>query len=183
MSAWVTQGRLITPLRVKVHIMEVKQKKRCKDCCNLKPTHEFSMNSKYKDNKDIYCRDCKNARRKRNRDRKLAAYKENERARARRFSASIRKETLAAYGNCCACCGEDTPEFLTLDHIKNDGADHRRLLGGRSHCPSTQMYRWLKAAGFPRDNFQLLCYNCNCAKGKYGACPHSKTSVNLSEAA
>jgi hypothetical protein len=34
------------------------------------------------------------------------------------------------------------------------------------------MYRWLRDRGWPREGFQLLCWNCN--KGKYacGICPH-----------
>jgi hypothetical protein len=26
--------------------------------------------------------------------------------------------------------------------------------------------------GYPKDNFQLLCMNCNFAKGHRGECPH-----------
>lgn len=33
-------------------------------------------------------------------------------------------------------------------------------------------YRWIKKNGFP-DSVQVLCWNCNCAKGIYGYCPHS----------
>lgn len=33
-------------------------------------------------------------------------------------------------------------------------------------------YRWLKNNGFPKKDFQLLCFNCNCAKGFFGMCPH-----------
>jgi predicted HNH restriction endonuclease len=30
----------------------------------------------------------------------------------------------------------------------------------------------LKRQGFPKDEFQLLCSNCNQAKHRYGQCPH-----------
>lgn len=58
-------------------------------------------------------------------------------------------------------------EFLTIDHIDGNGAEHRRTLkrGGIT------FYRWLINNGFP-SGFQTLCYNCNCAKGQYGTCPH-----------
>ena len=39
------------------------------------------------------------------------------------------------------------------------------------------MYRWLKKHGFPKEGFQLLCYNCNCAKGFFGKCPHKKQDL------
>jgi len=31
------------------------------------------------------------------------------------------------------------------------------------------MYRWAKANGYP-DILQLLCFNCNYARGYYGVC-------------
>jgi len=78
-----------------------------------------------------------------------------------------KEEIIAAYGGKCQCCGETTLEFLTVDHINNDGAAHRRQIG-------RGLYGWLKKHGFPQDNFQLLCMNCNFAKGRYGRCPHQK---------
>ena len=81
---------------------------------------------------------------------------------------SIRKKILDHYGNRCSCCGETTPEFLAIDHINNDGAQHRKLVGG-----GDRLYRWLIANNFP-DGFQLLCHNCNVAKGIYGMCPHQR---------
>lgn len=81
----------------------------------------------------------------------------------------LRQQILNAYGGRCACCGESTPEFLAIDHVYNDGAQHRRVVGGGS-----TLYAWLKANNFPQDRFQLLCHNCNMAKGLYGQCPHAK---------
>jgi hypothetical protein len=99
-------------------------------------------------------------------------WRERERVRVKltqpRQRKQLRKETLEAYGNRCACCGETTPEFLTIDHVANDGAKHRKEIGSR-------IYEWLKENGFPKSNFQLLCFNCNCTKGIYGECPHRKT--------
>lgn len=63
----------------------------------------------------------------------------------------------------CACCNESDDRFLTVDHINNDGAEHRKSV--------SNIYSWLVRNGFP-DGFQILCYNCNCAKGIYGECPH-----------
>lgn len=80
----------------------------------------------------------------------------------------LRVEVLAAYGARCACCGEGTYEFLGVDHVDGDGAEHRKRIGGSG---STRLYRWLKTHEFP-PGFQVLCHNCNLAKGFYGHCPH-----------
>lgn len=79
-----------------------------------------------------------------------------------------RMECLIAYSSknpFCACCGESTYEFLSIDHINNDGSRHRKEMGSR------QIYSWLIKNNFP-SGFQILCHNCNMAKGFYGKCPH-----------
>lgn len=84
-------------------------------------------------------------------------------------SRALRDRVLEAYGARCLCCGETTPEFLSIDHVNNDGEAHRRELKGYGRS----IYRWLSMEGFPQDGrFQLLCHNCNMAKGAYGGCPH-----------
>jgi hypothetical protein len=90
-------------------------------------------------------------------------------AQFRRFR--IRMEMIAAYGGCCACCGEQTTEFLTLDHIYNDGAAERRA----TKMPGNQrLIERLRKQGWPKDRYQLLCFNCNCTKGFFGQCPHQR---------
>ena len=77
-----------------------------------------------------------------------------------------RKTVLSHYGGKCVCCGETEPLFLTIDHINNDGAKHRKKTKG------IQFYPWIIRNGFPED-LQILCWNCN--MGKYhngGICPH-----------
>lgn len=62
------------------------------------------------------------------------------------------------------------PCFLSIDHIDGKGAQHKReVIKERS---SYAVYKWLKDHGFPKDNFRLLCHNCNQARGAYGHCPH-----------
>jgi len=78
-----------------------------------------------------------------------------------------RLEALAAYGAQCACCGETTEEFLGIDHINGGGTAHRRERG----LLGNNLNRWLRQQGYPSE-FQVLCHNCNLAKGFYGACPH-----------
>ena len=69
----------------------------------------------------------------------------------------------------CACCGETEVEFLGIDHIDGDGAQHRREV-----LPS-RIYRWLIKNKFPA-GIQVSVHNCNLAKGYYGACPHQDTN-------
>lgn len=90
---------------------------------------------------------------------------EKTRAKGREIRARYRKAVLDHYGNKCACCGETHNEFLTLDHINSDGKEHRKVVDGAT------LYRWLMLNGYP-ENFQILCWNCNVAKGRYGRCPH-----------
>ena len=95
----------------------------------------------------------------------------------RRKYAKLRAEVLLAYGSKCACpgCTETNPAFLEVDHINNDGAAHRRSMsstGKQCGGGSNRFYTWLRQNGFPKDNFQLLCSNCNAGKAKFGICPH-----------
>lgn len=61
----------------------------------------------------------------------------------------------------CVCCGEKELDFLSLDHINNDGAEHRRKIGRQNTI------KWILANNYP-PIFQLLCMNCNFSKGKNG---------------
>jgi len=77
-----------------------------------------------------------------------------------------RAACLSAYGEKCACCGEAEIRFLCIDHINNDGKEHRKVVG------SGQLTTWLCKHNFPK-GFQTLCFNCN--QGKHlngGICPH-----------
>lgn len=76
---------------------------------------------------------------------------------------ALRRQCIATYGGCCACCQETTFEFLTIDHIDGGGRAHRKTVHN--------FYRWLRINNFP-PGFQVLCYNCNCCKGVYGSCVH-----------
>lgn len=86
----------------------------------------------------------------------------------------LKEETIRQYGGACSCCGETKYEFLTIDHIKGDGAAHRREVFNAERAGGPKIHRWLRANGYPKDRFRLLCYNCNCARGFFGYCPHEK---------
>lgn len=69
----------------------------------------------------------------------------------------------------CACCNEGEIKFLGIDHINGGGTKHRKSI-------KTNIYSWLKKNNFPT-GFQVLCYNCNLAKGFYGKCPHQLSKL------
>ena len=68
---------------------------------------------------------------------------------------------------CCVCvkCREKEIKFLTIDHI------HGRRLMGHSHSFSgLRLYKWIIKNNFP-DGLQVMCHNCNKAKGSAKSCP------------
>ena len=88
----------------------------------------------------------------------------------KRSSQTLRQQLLKAYGSKCRCCKERHPAFLTLEHRHHDGKEHRATLG------TSGVYRQLRQLGFPKDDYELLCWNCNMAT-RYGTpCPHTKVS-------
>lgn len=88
--------------------------------------------------------------RKENRDRF------NEAA-ARRYLRE-KASSIAMYGGSCPC-GEKQTEFLTIDHVNDDGAEDRKSWRGKA----AHIHAWLKANGYPA-GYQVLCGNCNLKK-------------------
>jgi len=131
------------------------------DCC--KNGHPWTPENTKRQNKKLTkrrCRTCSNIEQN-------------------KLTARVKAETIAAYGNRCACCGETEIAFLSIDHKFGGGNEHRRSLkriGGKA------FYYWLKRQGYPQDDYQVLCHNCNQAKSAYGICPH-QAELPFAEAA
>lgn len=96
----------------------------------------------------------------------------------KKSNMKARLECLNHYSNGipkCVCCEEKEIMFLALDHIDGGGNKHRKGKGN--------ITRWIIKNNFP-PIFQILCHNCNLAKGFYGKCPHlgyttiKKSSIN-----
>jgi len=71
----------------------------------------------------------------------------------------IKKLVLRYYGRgklACVKCGYKDIRALTIDHINNDGAEHRKECTG-------VIYRWLIKNNFPT-GYQTLCMNCQWIK-------------------
>ena len=81
----------------------------------------------------------------------------------------IKLNVINHYGGKCACCGETAIEFLCVDHINNDGAEHRKQQ--RSVAYGNNFYQWIIRNSYPED-LRILCHNCNISLGLYGYCPH-----------
>jgi GNAT superfamily N-acetyltransferase len=70
---------------------------------------------------------------------------------------SIINDVLDFLGSKCVLCGEETREFLTVDHINNNGNQHR-------HFGSVGWKRKILIGEFNRSDFRVLCHNCNLAE-------------------
>src|SRR5690349_8754931 len=139
----------------------------CRDCKQEKPTQDMCPDVRGDYGVKKLCKSCAAIRAKKYRKEKPEKYKKHRNdARVNR-----RKKILNALGNKCIVCGESRYEFLTIDHILNDGAQHRKELYGNSRKGGDDLYVEIIKLGIPKDRFQILCYNCNCSKGFYGYNP------------
>lgn len=146
--------------------------KTCRRCRRSLEVSKFGKYSKSSDGLNDWCRKCKRQ------------YQQERRAEVRqsgKMSSStltrwkLRVQVLQAYGGPeprCECCGENTYEFLSIDHINGEGNRHRQEIGRGS------LYPWLKRQGYP-SGFRVLCHNCNQAIGHYGYCPHHAESLGF----
>lgn len=144
----------------------------CKICRNIKRRNTRKVRKE--NNLCIYCGNktnknnissCENCRDSKNKYYKIYKIKIGENT----YQRKIKLEVFNAYGGAkCVCCGDEHIEFLTIDHINNDGAKHRKKIFRKS------MYYWLRKNNYP-NGFQVLCMNCNFSKGKFGYCPHEQS--------
>lgn len=84
------------------------------------------------------------------------------------YRAKRRLAVIKYYSNgkmCCACCSESKLEFLAIDHINGGGNKQRK------ESKVSNLAQWILKNNFP-EGFQILCHNCNFAKGVYKICPH-----------
>lgn len=97
---------------------------------------------------------------------------EHNRILTRQRRREIKQEVINHYGGKCKCCGELNLFFLSIDHIMQNGAEHRRQL--KSSGRQQTIYSWLKRNNYP-EGFRVYCHNCNL--GSYingGICPHEQ---------
>lgn len=66
-----------------------------------------------------------------------------------------KEEALEILGNKCEFCGETEFEFLTIDHVYDDGFEERKSKQHR------QIWRDIITNRVDRSRYRVLCYNCN----------------------
>ncbi len=132
--------------------------------CGIHDFDKFYHDRTRPDRRARYCKKCSDAKRKQR--------SQGDRSEYRRIYYRKRKrEAMDQYGGACQCCGEHRLEFLTLDHLQQDGAEQRRKMSQTGTATGYGFYIWLKKNGWP-SGLQVLCANCNTARGAYGQCPH-----------
>lgn len=142
------------------HMRKLKQKT-CTRCGTLKKIGAFGIRGRYRTHIHSWCKNC------------CVIYQMEYRLRNKRrlsrqkieYTRNAKREGLKEYGGKCSCCGEERYQFLTLDHINGRDKAVVRETG-------TRAWARLRCLGWPKDGYQILCFNCNCAKGIYGECPH-----------
>ena len=74
-----------------------------------------------------------------------------------------KRQFLDMYGGTCECCGEDTFEFLTIEHRK----------GTNRTCFRKGVAAWTQAIKqYNPQEYGVLCSNCNQATRLGKVCPH-----------
>lgn len=154
---------------------KIQTTKRCKRCKTHLPLDAFTpCQIGYNGHQGCICKVCDATRKKS----WYLLNKEYAKAKQIEWRQKLKREVFEVYGLTCACCDEPNMAFLTIDHVNNDGAAHRKELG----CSSgAKFYYWLKTNNWPR-GFQTLCFNCNL--GKYqngGICPHKGLKMSKFE--
>ena len=81
------------------------------------------------------------------------------REKAKEARKQLKLEVLSYYSQDLKCdgCGFSDVRALSIDHVKGDGAKHRKKIG------NVDFYRWIKKNKFP-EGFQVLCFNCQWIK-------------------
>lgn len=94
----------------------------------------------------------------------------------KRKAISLRERILDTLGRKCTCCGETRRTMLEIDHVFNDGAEHRREVAIYGKRTISAVYEDILKhiqAGSQLRKFQILCCNCNASKHRNGGrCEH-----------
>ena len=117
--------------------------KTCSRCGAEKPKSEYNRRVRSSDGLQSYCKTCTAEE-------------------GHRTFVKLKRKAFAAYGGPrCTNCGQDFFEVLTLDHINNDGAEHRKKVGS-----GHRVYYDLQRREWP-EGHQVLCYDCNGLKQRH----------------
>ena len=144
--------------------------KECSHCHSIKEEALFRFHPHTKSNLQSWCKECQN----KSQNELYPSIKGRVALYSKEYSKKLKYEVFSTIcgGNIrCMCdgCSETKIEFMSIDHINQDGYIHRR----KEHISSGgHTYLWIKKNGYP-PGFRVLCYNCNLALGFLGYCPHN----------
>ena len=160
------------------------KRKTCTKCGKRKRLDQFYIHAQGKRPGLISAR-CKPCERKRMKT-YYGAHKASKKVWFKARYRRLKDDVFNAYGGYrCSCCGETEPLFLTIDHVDDDGSDHRRKMspdGDYRSATGYKTYRWLENHGFP-PGFQVLCANCNHGRFRNGGiCPHKRSEGSTTRA-
>ncbi len=94
---------------------------------------------------------------------KTKRWRENHKDELKQKKLELKQLILTHYGNgklVCTTCGEGRIECLSIDHMNNNGNQHRKEIGNLS---GNGFYSWLKRENLPI-GYQTLCMNCQFIK-------------------
>ena len=143
---------------------------RCKSCRKQDRIEwEASHKEQVKEHRRAYRKKHKDAiANRRRRWVRTPSGKESRKAAMWRHKVKLRTEMIDAYGGRCECCEETEYFFLTLEHKNGGGTAHRKQFGVLGVLVD------LKRRGWPKDEYTVLCYNCNMATKDGRICPHQQ---------
>lgn len=82
---------------------------------------------------------------------------EKYRNQSRQSKYRLKQKVFDTYGRFCVICGFGDIRALTLDHINNNGAEERKILGERGvYRRAVEKYR--------PDEYRIICMNCQFIK-------------------
>src|ERR1700686_4807799 len=112
-----------------------------KNCrvCNILLSPENQHPSHIKNQNNI-CKMCAKIDRKT----RYTANSIQENQTSQKYRNNLKTEIISNYGGKCECCGEDHIEFLTIDHINQNGAEDRERITGNKRQGGPVFYLWLK---------------------------------------
>lgn len=93
-------------------------------------------------------------------------------SRHKRNYDKLKRIIFKEYGEKCSCCGINDINMLTIEHVNNNGAIERKEIGA-GHA----FFLWLRRNNYPKEGYDVLCYNCNIARYRHGCC-HKKEITN-----
>jgi hypothetical protein len=109
------------------------------------------------------------------------AYREEHKERHYALQAERQRKVKIAVraflGGKCSCCGISEFEFLTIDHVNNDGAKDKKngIQSSHIYWKILKMLKSFTPRSEVEKTYRLLCFNCNSSKHfGHGKCVHER---------